>query len=109
MKIDKYKTSHSAYCDLFKGHNQCTCLADEVERLKAERDGWIKFAAIEANNTVYYRGLIEEAAKLLGVEMYTADDGTIYDSPLALKLPEVIKKLLERRKRKANAKTSDGA
>ena len=55
---------------------------------------WMETAAQENKNTEFYRGLLDECAKWLGPEAYTADDGSIHTSPIRLKIPELVEKLV---------------
>ena len=49
-----------------------------------------------SNNADFYQGIVKQVGEILGVEAYTADDGTVGDSVLALKVPELVKELKER-------------
>lgn len=60
----------------------------------AERDAWVESAAQFSRNEDYYRGLLDKIAEALGAEAYTADDGSIYDSPVRAKLPDLVKERL---------------
>lgn len=51
---------------------------------------WYSTAAQMARNAEYYRGLLVRIGEMLGVEAYTADDGSISDSVLCAKLPELL-------------------
>lgn len=51
---------------------------------------WYSTAAQMARNADYYRGLLVQIGQMLGVEAYTADDGSISDSVLCAKLPELL-------------------
>jgi hypothetical protein len=84
---------------------QCWC---DDENKKTEMDAalaesfarriaaWMDTAAMFSRNADFYRGLVDECAKHLGQEAYTADDGTVYDSPVRLKVPELVAKLMTR-------------
>jgi hypothetical protein len=54
------------------------------------RCGWYDTAAQHARNEDYYRGLVDECAKHLGPEVFIADDGTVGDSVLRAKVPELV-------------------
>jgi hypothetical protein len=56
-------------------------------------DVWIEFAAQQQRNTNFYMGILDECAEKLGAEAYTSDDGSVQDSPVRLKIPELIAKL----------------
>ena len=70
-------------------HNFTSDLLSEVKRLQ----GWEEFAAQECRNKDYYIGLLDEISKNFGVESFTSDDGSIQDSPLRAKMPELVVKL----------------
>jgi NTP pyrophosphatase (non-canonical NTP hydrolase) len=66
-------------------------LAPPVEICSEEcRCGWYDTAAQHARNEDYYRGLVDECAKHLGPEVFIADDGTVGDSVLRAKVPELV-------------------
>ena len=62
-------------------------LAEAVARRIA---AWMETAAQMARNAEFYCGLLDECAKHLGEAAYTADDGTVMDDPIRLKVPEVV-------------------
>ena len=43
----------------------------------------------------YYRGIIDECGKHIGIQAFTADDGTIQEDVLAAKLPGLVKAQVE--------------
>ena len=65
-------------------------LAEAVARRIA---AWMDTAAMFARNEDFYRGLLDDCARHLGAAVYTADDGTIYDTPVRLRIPELVCKL----------------
>ena len=52
---------------------------------------WMDTAAQYARNVDYYQGLLDQIATVFGQEAYINDDGTIQDSPLRAKMPELVK------------------
>ena len=62
-----------------------------------ERKAWEETAATFARNSDFYQGLVDACAKHLGVEAFTADDGGIHNSPIRLKVPELVEKLAAER------------
>ncbi len=54
---------------------------------------WMSEAARFSRNEDFYRGLIDQCAKHLGQEAYTADDGKVHQDPIRLKVPELVAKL----------------
>ena len=85
----------------------------ELEAAKQERDGWIDSAKHFANGQTYYQNLIDQAAKSIGLPMYTADDAGVHQEPLRAKLPECVaalqaeKEALEKKLAEQQAKVTD--
>ena len=59
-------------------------------------DNWINTAIQGDRNTVYYRGLLIQCGELLGIDAFTADDGTVMDDVLCVKVPELVSKLVSK-------------
>jgi hypothetical protein len=76
-------------------------IPEMIARLTAERANWEECAAQMSRNADYYRGLLEQIAPTFGAAAYTADDGSVYDSPLCLKIPELVTGLAADRDRLA--------
>jgi len=57
-------------------------------------DFWIETARQHAKNAEFYRGLIDQCAEYIGEEAYTAAGGRVHDSPIRLKVPELVKQLV---------------
>lgn len=55
-----------------------------------ERDGWMQSAASAHQNATFYKTLLEGCGIIFGAEARTADDGTVGDSVLALKVPDLV-------------------
>lgn len=62
-----------------------------IAQLEAERENWQDTAEQEMRNTQYYRGLLVEIGELIGGPAYIADDGSVSDSVLCAKVPELVK------------------
>lgn len=56
-------------------------------------DNWMETASQEARNAEFYRNLLDECAQALGPEAHTADDGTVMEDPVRLKIPALVQKL----------------
>lgn len=63
---------------------------ETLEQAIAERNAWVESAAQFSRNEDYYRGLLDQIAVSIDPEAYTADDGSVYDTPVRAKLPELI-------------------
>lgn len=55
---------------------------------------WMESAAQNQRNTDFYRELLQKCGELIGQEAYTADDGTLSDSVLCAKIPELVEALV---------------
>ena len=73
----------------------------EIDQLRSEKRnhdesgencGWHSLAREMSNNTEFYRGLIVRCGEAFGVEARTSDDGSVQDSVLALKVPELVER-----------------
>lgn len=73
-----------------KGLEMNAALAEVVAQKIAE---WMYNAALFSLNANLYRELIDQCADHLGPEAYTADDGTVMEDPVRLKIPELVKNL----------------
>lgn len=69
-------------------------LAEAVARRIAS---WMETAAQFAKNEDFYRRILDRCARSLGPEVFVSDDGSIQDSPLRLKIPELIERLVQDR------------
>lgn len=67
-------------------------LAESVARRIAV---WMDSWAQAQRNADFYRGLLNDVANYLGPDVYRADDGTIMEDPLLLKIPELIARLIQ--------------
>lgn len=67
---------------------------DHFMRVLRERDAWIDTAKNYADGMDYYKSLLDNIAEHFGVEAYVADDGSVSDSPLRAKLPDLTSKML---------------
>jgi len=64
---------------------------------------WMQTAAQGYRGAEFYRDLLEKCGRALGVEAYTSDDGSVQQDVLALKVPELVKKLIPENEREARA------
>lgn len=71
--------------------------SDKVKRILA---AWLDTAAVESRNVMYYQELIDTIGKHIGIEAFIADDGSVSDSVLRAKVPELVKKLVDSAKQK---------
>ena len=76
---------------------EITALRAELTTMTQERDAWKNSAAEFCRNQQYYSGLIDQAAKHIGLSMYTADDQGVNEEPLRAKLPECVEAMTQDR------------
>jgi hypothetical protein len=50
-----------------------------------------ELAIYYANAVDYYTGLLDEIAKVFGPDAYVSDDGSVQDSPLRAKMPDLVR------------------
>lgn len=62
----------------------------------ASREGWESVARDMAKNCDFWHGIVLQVGEMFGVEAKTADDGSIMEDVLALKVPELVRALLDR-------------
>lgn len=55
---------------------------------------WMDTAAAAQRNAEFYRDLLDRCAKWLWPDAYRADDGVMHDSPIRLKIPKLVEKLV---------------
>ena len=70
-----------------------TRLAEAFARRLA---AWMETGAMHARNETFYRDLVDECAEHLGPEVYIADDGSVMEDPVRLKIPTLVAKLAAR-------------
>lgn len=68
---------------------------ETIEEAVRQRNAWIDSAAMFHRNAEYYRDLLDEIGAMLGPDAYTSDDGSIQDSVLRAKLPELTRAALK--------------
>jgi len=82
---------------------QCWCdddtkdipMDDRLAKACAKRiAAWMQTAAQGYRGAEFYRDIIDQCGAAIGIEAYTSDDGSIQEDVLALKLPELVKKLV---------------
>jgi hypothetical protein len=68
---------------------------DLAEAFAEILDNWIEAARQYLDNQQYYVGLLDKIAENFGKRAYTSDDGSIQDTPLRAKMPELVAELRE--------------
>jgi len=56
---------------------------------------WMKVAERGFRGAEYYQGLLDQCGRHIGVEAFTAEDGTVQQEVVAAKLPELVKDLVD--------------
>lgn len=77
--------------DLEAAHQGAAKETDTVESLRRERDAWIETARLHHGNEEFYRNIVCGIGALFGKASRTADDGSVMDDVLALKVPELCR------------------
>lgn len=57
-------------------------------------ENWKETAALYGKNADYYKELLDEIGENLGIAAYVSDDGSVQDSVLIEKLPELVKNVM---------------
>lgn len=65
-------------------------LTAERDEARRERDAWIETSKQAYSGVEYYQGLLDTIGKMFGETAFTADDGTVGDSVLRAKVPELV-------------------
>ena len=71
--------------------------ASAYDAVVRERDLWQETAAQESRNTAFYCDIVRQIGAQFGVAARTSDDGSVQDSVLALKVPELVAELAAER------------
>lgn len=66
-----------------------------IERLEAESQGWQECAAMMSRNADFYQGIVRQIGEMFGEEAKTSDDGSVQSDVLALKVPELVPRLIK--------------
>jgi hypothetical protein len=82
--------------DLVLGDNVYSAILPGIRRLKADALFWEDISGQWKRNADYYRDLLDRVAVYLGDDVFTCDDGSISDSPLRAKIPELVSALASR-------------
>lgn len=61
---------------------------------------WVEATAQETRNREFYQGIVTQIGEMFGAPAYTSDDGSVQDHVLALKVPELVKALLSKKKKR---------
>lgn len=64
------------------------------KELIAHIEAWKHTAEQHLRNEQFYQGLLDDCAFHLGPETFISDDGSVQDSPIRLKIPEMVAALL---------------
>lgn len=76
-----------------KLERQLTTAERERDEARREREVWEETAAMFSRNEAFYRDLIDTVARSLGAEAFTDDTGAVHDSPIRLRVPELVEAL----------------
>ena len=82
----------SAELDLDDVAAQSKKAAAELAELRESERSWIDTASFFYRGEEFFRGLVDECAKHLGEDVFVADDGSVSEEPLRLKVPDLVAK-----------------
>ena len=66
-----------------------------LERANIQLTNWEESASQQARNTEFYRSIIVQIGNMFGDAAKIADDGSVMGDVLALKVPELVAKLIK--------------
>ena len=69
-------------------------LESQIVSAERQRDNWMETASQHSRNQEFYHGLVTDIGNMFGLVARVADDGTICEDVLALKVPELVAKLI---------------
>lgn len=69
--------------------------AGDIQGLIQERDNWIETARRSQKDCDYYQRLLDEIGEAIGEEAYISDDGSVQDSVLRAKVPELAIRIIK--------------
>jgi hypothetical protein len=58
---------------------------------------WMDTAAQQMRNAEFYRGIVVQIGEMFGDAAKTSDDGTVQEDVLALRVPELVRALVQSR------------
>lgn len=69
-------------------------IPETLEDAIRERNAWVETAMQHLRNEEYYRGLVQEVGSMLGPDVFVSDDGSVQDSILCAKVPQMVRALV---------------
>ena len=78
---------------------------ETLEQAIAQRNAWCDTAAQHLKNEDYYRGLVIKIGAMLGPDAYISDDGSVQDSVLCAKVPDLVARLVSSPQRTSTPQT----
>lgn len=88
----------NAMCDSRHEFHHFEIRNDQLKQLVTlalQCQGWQEIAKQHCSNEQFYRELLDQTAAHLGPEVFIADDGSKMDEPIRLKIPELVKRLVD--------------
>ncbi len=64
-----------------------------------EAEAWMETAAMHHRNEEFYRGIVCQIGEMFGMVARTSDDGSVQEDVLALKVPELVARLIAEKAR----------
>lgn len=103
LASDSLSQPVASYEDVADLYELCGCRKEQTmricrshEALRRQRQNEEETAAQFLRNQQFYYELLEQVASHLGPDVFVSDDGSIQDSPLMLKVPDLVLSLKKR-------------
>jgi len=103
LKADSEFQSIATYEDVNELYELCGCRKEQTKRvcrshevLRIERAVWEATSDQHLRNEMFYRDILVQCARHLMPAVFISDDGSVQDSPLMLKIPELVSALKKR-------------
>lgn len=88
---DARQFAAQCWCDEETSHiPRDSALLDAVAKRIAV---WMETSAYFQGGMEFYRGLLEQCGQIIGPDAYISDDGSVQDSVIVLKIPELVQKM----------------
>lgn len=94
MEITKGPIFNAACDEYMTDHFRLFVIDKDICKVAKTAEAWEETAAQYARNADYYRGLVVKIGNMFGVKAYTADDGSISESVLCAKVPDLVAELM---------------
>ena len=98
VKTEATKESVTLLSDPLFWKTEAERLSELVTVLREQANSWRRIAEQHCRNEWFYSTLLDDCAESLGYEAYVADDGTVMEDPIRLKIPLLVANLTAERR-----------